>query len=69
MIRSYLFTPAHQAELVARAHDRGGADAVVLDLKGSVPPEQKSAAREALGGAAWRSCARRAAIWPMWWCG
>lgn len=49
MIRSYLFTPAHQDHLVARAHDRG-ADAVLLDLEDSVPLAQKAAARAALGG-------------------
>ncbi|WP_166416931.1 HpcH/HpaI aldolase/citrate lyase family protein [Cochlodiniinecator piscidefendens] len=47
MIRSYLFTPAHQEALVRRAQTRG-ADVVLLDLEDSVPLEQKSAARQAL---------------------
>ncbi|WP_421702987.1 HpcH/HpaI aldolase/citrate lyase family protein [Aliiroseovarius sp.] len=49
MIRSYLFTPAHQEKLVARAHERG-ADAVLLDLEDSVPLANKAEAREALAG-------------------
>ena len=49
MIRSYLFTPAHQEKLVARAHERG-ADAVLLDLEDSVPLAKKAEAREALAG-------------------
>ena len=49
MIRSYLFTPAHQERLVDRAHERG-ADAVLLDLEDSVPLAQKAEARAALAG-------------------
>lgn len=47
MIRSYLFTPAHRAGLVARAHERG-ADAILLDLEDSVPRDRKQAARDGL---------------------
>lgn len=47
MARSYLFTPAHQQRLLARAHERG-ADVVLLDLEDSVPPDQKPGARAGL---------------------
>ncbi|WP_425084564.1 HpcH/HpaI aldolase/citrate lyase family protein [Ruegeria profundi] len=50
MIRSYLFTPAHRPELVARAHERG-ADAILLDLEDSVPRDHKQAARDGLADA------------------
>ncbi len=50
MIRSYLFTPAHRPELIARAHERG-ADAILLDLEDSVPRDQKQAARYGLAEA------------------
>lgn len=43
-LRSFLFVPAHRAELVAKAI-RVRPDAVVLDLEDSVPPEHKAAAR------------------------
>jgi citrate lyase subunit beta/citryl-CoA lyase len=45
--RSLLFVPANRTEMFARAW-ASSADAVVLDLEDSVPPEQKPAAREAL---------------------
>lgn len=47
MIRSYLFTPAHQERFIARSHERG-AGAVLLDLEDSVPLDQKAAARAML---------------------
>lgn len=47
MGRSYLFTPAHQERLLARAHERG-ADVVLLDLEDSVPPGHKPGARAGL---------------------
>lgn len=50
MARSYLFTPAHQDRLLARAHERG-ADVVLLDLEDSVPSDQKQAARDGLAAA------------------
>jgi citrate lyase subunit beta / citryl-CoA lyase len=49
MIRSYLFTPAHEARFTDRAHQRG-ADAVLLDLEDSVPLAQKTRARDMLPG-------------------
>lgn len=50
MTRSYLFTPAHQPRLVARAHERG-ADVVLLDLEDSVPAARKAEARAGLPAA------------------
>lgn len=48
--QSYLFTPAHQPRLLARAHQRG-ADVVLLDLEDSVPQAEKPAARAGLADA------------------
>jgi citrate lyase subunit beta / citryl-CoA lyase len=53
--RSMLFVPAHVERFVARAHQRG-ADAYILDLEDSVPPEQKAAARQALAAGARQVC-------------
>ncbi|WDR02200.1 CoA ester lyase [Devosia algicola] len=47
MIRSLLYVPAHSERFLAKAHQRG-ADAIILDLEDSVPPEHKSAARDGL---------------------
>ncbi len=47
--RSLLFVPAHAERFLARAHERG-ADAIILDLEDAVPPPEKPAARDALGG-------------------
>jgi citrate lyase subunit beta/citryl-CoA lyase len=44
--RSLMFVPAHVQRFVEKAAQRG-ADAIVLDLEDSVPPEQKQAARHA----------------------
>lgn len=44
---SWLFTPAHQSRLTARAHERG-ADVVLLDLEDSVQVADKPAARAGL---------------------
>ena len=38
--RSLLFIPANNQAFVRKAHSRG-ADAIILDLEDSVPPEQK----------------------------
>jgi citrate lyase subunit beta/citryl-CoA lyase len=46
-VRSILFAPGSRPELFAKAA-RSGADAVILDLEDSVPPEAKSAARGAV---------------------
>jgi citrate lyase subunit beta/citryl-CoA lyase len=48
--RSVLIVPANVPRFVERAHLRG-ADAVMLDLEDSIPPDQKEAARRALGEA------------------
>jgi citrate lyase subunit beta/citryl-CoA lyase len=48
--RSFLFVPATRPERFAKAL-ASGAGAVILDLEDAVPPEQKAAAREALGQA------------------
>ena len=45
--RSLLFVPANRSAMFARAWE-SDAQAIVLDLEDSVPPEQKAAAREAL---------------------
>lgn len=45
--RTFLFVPANRTERFDKAL-RSGADAVVLDLEDSVPPEQKAQAREAI---------------------
>jgi citrate lyase subunit beta/citryl-CoA lyase len=49
--RSLLYVPAHLEKFVASAHTRG-ADAIILDLEDSVPPEWKAAARDGLSAAA-----------------
>jgi citrate lyase subunit beta / citryl-CoA lyase len=49
VIRSYLFTPAHESRFTGRAHQRG-ADAVLLDLEDSVPLAQKARARDMVPG-------------------
>jgi len=43
--RSLLYVPAHVERFVHKAHTRG-ADAVILDLEDSVPPNEKEAARQ-----------------------
>ncbi len=50
MMRSLLYVPAHSERFVAKAHERG-ADAIILDLEDSVPPDAKETAREGLGDA------------------
>lgn len=47
MIRSLLYVPAHSERFIAKAHERG-ADAIILDLEDSVPPDAKAAARQSL---------------------
>ncbi len=47
MYRSMLFVPADNQRFVAKAADRD-ADALILDLEDSIPPERKMAARAAL---------------------
>lgn len=47
MMRSLLYVPATSERFIAKAHTRG-ADAIVLDLEDSVPPDRKAAARTAL---------------------
>jgi len=48
--RSLLYVPATAARFVAKAADRG-ADAILLDLEDSIPPERKADARAALAEA------------------
>ncbi|MXN76141.1 CoA ester lyase [Burkholderia sp. 4701] len=48
--RSLLYVPAHVPRFVAKAA-AGDADALILDLEDSVPPEHKQAARDALADA------------------
>jgi citrate lyase subunit beta / citryl-CoA lyase len=50
MIRSMLYVPANAERFVAKAHERG-ADAIILDLEDAVAPQEKPAARAALGKA------------------
>ncbi|MGX9575428.1 HpcH/HpaI aldolase/citrate lyase family protein [Mesorhizobium sp. f-mel] len=45
--RSLLFVPAHVAQFVENAHERG-ADGVILDLEDSVPQDRKGEARRQL---------------------
>src|SRR5689334_4941659 len=45
-LRALLFVPGHDTRKLQRAM-RSGADAVVLDLEDSVPPDAKEAARNA----------------------
>jgi citrate lyase subunit beta / citryl-CoA lyase len=47
--RSALFVPANVERFVAKATERG-ADALIIDLEDSVPPQQKDAARAVLPG-------------------
>lgn len=47
MMRSLLYVPAHSERFIAKAHERG-ADAIILDLEDSVPPDAKQAARDGL---------------------
>ncbi|SFK92932.1 HpcH/HpaI aldolase/citrate lyase family protein [Falsiroseomonas stagni] len=49
--RSLLFVPATAERFIAKAHTRG-ADAIILDLEDSIPPDSKDAARNALAAAA-----------------
>ncbi|WP_203076862.1 HpcH/HpaI aldolase/citrate lyase family protein [Falsiroseomonas ponticola] len=49
--RSLLFVPATAERFIAKAHTRG-ADAIILDLEDSIPPDAKDAARAALAAAA-----------------
>ncbi len=49
--RSLLFVPATAERFIAKAHNRG-ADAIILDLEDSIPPDAKDAARAALAAAA-----------------
>lgn len=49
--RSLLYVPTHVDKFVDAAHSRG-ADAVILDLEDSVPPDIKAQARAALPAAA-----------------
>lgn len=48
--RSLLFVPGHRPERFGKAL-ASGADAVVVDLEDSVPPDAKARAAQALGGA------------------
>lgn len=48
-----LFIPAHEERFIAKAHLRG-AEAIILDLEDSVPPDAKGVARSSLGFAAAR---------------
>ncbi|MCR4307077.1 MAG: CoA ester lyase [Candidatus Berkelbacteria bacterium] len=48
--RSMLFVPANNNDFVLKAHTRG-ADAIILDLEDSVPPDQKEVARNAVAAA------------------
>lgn len=50
MMRSLLYVPAHSERFISKAHERG-ADAIILDLEDSVPPEHKSGARTGLARA------------------
>jgi citrate lyase subunit beta/citryl-CoA lyase len=54
-LRSLLFVPGHRDSMLAKASALG-ADAIVLDLEDSVPPNEKAAARERVG--------RTLAAWP-----
>ncbi|WP_439548029.1 HpcH/HpaI aldolase/citrate lyase family protein [Falsiroseomonas sp.] len=49
--RSLLFVPATAERFIAKAHTRG-ADAIILDLEDSIPPDSKDTARAALAAAA-----------------
>jgi citrate lyase subunit beta/citryl-CoA lyase len=49
--RSLLFVPATAERFIAKAHTRG-ADAIILDLEDSIPPDAKDTARAALAAAA-----------------
>ena len=51
--RSLQYVPAHVEKFVASAHTRG-ADAIILDLEDSVPPEEKARARGLAASAAER---------------
>lgn len=58
---SWLFTPADNPRLLARAHERG-ADVVLLDLEDAVAPERKAHARAALPDAVARLVAAGARV-------
>lgn len=49
-IRSIMFVPALAQPYIEKAHTRG-ADAIILDLEDSIPPEHKGGARGAVGNA------------------
>jgi citrate lyase subunit beta/citryl-CoA lyase len=46
--RSYLYVPGDRPDLVAKAVERGQADALIIDLEDAVPPSRKAAARQAV---------------------
>src|SRR5688572_6691663 len=56
--RSLLFVPAHVRRFVDKAAG-SGADAVILDLEDSVPPERKAEARQHLAAAVSHLAAQR----------
>ncbi len=60
-LRSALFVPLADERFLAKAHERG-ADALLLDLEDSVPPEHKAAARSRLPEAARQLSARGATV-------
>lgn len=47
--RSLLILPVNQPHFVEKAYTRG-ADAIVLDLEDSVPPQEKASARKLVHG-------------------
>lgn len=50
MMRSLLYVPGHSTRFISKAHERG-ADAIIIDLEDSVPPDAKQAARDGLADA------------------
>jgi citrate lyase subunit beta/citryl-CoA lyase len=60
-LRSLLFLPATSAHLLARATERG-ADALVVDLEDSIPPERKAEARPMAAAAVQALAARGATV-------
>jgi hypothetical protein len=61
--RSSLILPVNQPRFVEKAYTRG-ADAIVLDLEDSVPPQEKATARKLVQG----SLAVAGAAAPRCWC-
>lgn len=61
-IRSFLFVPANKERMIDKAAD-AGADAIILDLEDSVPPDEKAEARALVAGKIEALAAKGQRVW------